>query len=237
MSITQQQITGILDRIQHHIETRFFNPLADIANWTKAWKEQREWLLASASAAEFEQRVNAVLATLKSSHVAFFHVSGNRVPAPYALNATFLKAEEPEPQWLFLDVLEGGVAHKSGIEPDDVLLSVNSARIVPPEVLRFDLGASTEILVRSRDGAERSIAIALPPPTTKGRPPMVKGRRSAPVSSPPTSGTCGLPTSLGMPATVSRLPMSRHSPLSVRARGSSSTFEATSAAASDHCER
>src|SRR5438552_1086660 len=75
---------------------------------------------------------------------------------------------------LFLDVLEGGVAHKSGIEPDDVLLSVNSTRIVPPEVLRFDLGASTEILVRSRDGDQQSIAIALPPPTAKGRPPMVE---------------------------------------------------------------
>ena len=84
MSITQQQITGILDRIQHHIETRFFNPLADVANWTKAWKEQCDWLLASASAGGFEQRVNAVLAMLKSSHVAFFHASGSRVPAPYA---------------------------------------------------------------------------------------------------------------------------------------------------------
>jgi len=84
MSITRQQVTEILDRIQHHIETRFFNPLADVANWTKAWKEQCDWLLASASAAGFEQIVNAVLATLKSSHVAFFHASGSRVPAPYA---------------------------------------------------------------------------------------------------------------------------------------------------------
>ena len=77
MSITRQQMTGILDRIQHHVETGFFNPLADVANWTKAWKEQRDWLV---SAAEFEQRVNAVLATLKSSHLAFFHASGSRVP-------------------------------------------------------------------------------------------------------------------------------------------------------------
>ena len=174
MSLTQQQMAGILDRIQHHIETRFFNPLADIAGWTKAWQEQRDWLLVSNSAAEFEQRVNAVLATLKSSHVAFFHGSGTRVPAQYALNATFLKAEDPEPAWMFLDVLEGGLAHKSGIEPGDVLLSVSGVRVLPPEVPRFDLGTSTEILIRSRAGAQRTVTISLPLPTAKGRPPLVE---------------------------------------------------------------
>ena len=82
MSITRQQMTGILDRIQHHVETRVLQPARrNVAHWTKAWKGQRDWLL---SAAGFEQRVNAVLAMLKSSHVAFFHASGSRVPAPYA---------------------------------------------------------------------------------------------------------------------------------------------------------
>jgi C-terminal processing protease CtpA/Prc len=131
-------------------------------------------VLASTSAAEFEQRVNVALATLKSSHVAFFHGSGTRVPAHYALNATFLKADDPDPLWLFLDVLEGGVAHKNGIQPGEALLSVNGARVLPPEVPRFDLGASTEILVRSPDGTDRTITVALPPPTAKGRPPLVE---------------------------------------------------------------
>lgn len=174
MSLTPQQMTGILERVQHYIETKFFNPLADVAGWTKAWREQRDSLLASASAAEFEQRVNAVLTTLKSSHVAFFHGSGTRVAAPYALNATFLKTDDPEPVWTFLDVLEGGVAHKSGIEPGEVLLSVNDVKVVPPDVPRFDLGATTEILIRSRDGAHRTVIIALPPAAAKGRPPLVE---------------------------------------------------------------
>ena len=139
MSITQEQMTGTLDRIQHSIRNGFFNPLADIAGWTNAWRGQRDWLLASTSGAEFVQRVNVALATLKSSHVAFFHGRGPGVPAPYALNATFLKAEDPELIWLFLDVLEGGVAHKAGIQPGEALLSVNGSRVLPPEVPRFDL--------------------------------------------------------------------------------------------------
>src|SRR5262249_26751441 len=164
-----------LDRIQHYIETKFFSPLADIAGWTTAWKEHRSSLLASASSGEFDQRVNGVLSTLKSSHVAFFHGTGTRVPAPYALNATFLNPEDPaEPRWLFLDVLEGGIAHKAGIVPGDALLSVSGTTVSPPEVPRFDLGAPTQILIRGRDGGERTVTIELPPPTEKGRPPLVE---------------------------------------------------------------
>lgn len=174
MSLTPQQMTGIVDRIQHYIETKFFNPLADIPHWKEAWREQRGWMLASTSPDEFERRVSVVLATLKSSHVSFFHGTGARVPAPYALNATFLNCADPEPLWLFLDVLEGGVAFKSGIKPGDVLISVKGVTAVPPEVPRFDLGTTTEIVIRSREGVQRTVMIALPPPTSKGRPPLVE---------------------------------------------------------------
>ena len=174
MSLTRQQMTGIVDSIQRHIETRFFNPIADIASWTKAWPDERDSVLASSSNAEFEQRVNSALSKLKSSHVAFFHGSGASVPAPHALNATFLRTEEPEPFWVFLDVLEGGVAHKAGVAPGDTLLAVNGVTVSPPEVPRFDLGTSTEMRIRSRDGAQRNVTITLPPRTAKGRPPLVE---------------------------------------------------------------
>jgi C-terminal processing protease CtpA/Prc len=167
-------MTGILDNIEQHIETRFFNPLADVAAWKTAWKEQRSSLLASASRREFDQRVNGALATLKSSHVAFFHGSGTRVPAHYALNATFLNSEDSEPLWFFLDVLEGGIAHRAGIMPGDALLSVSGVNVSPPELPRFDLGAATEVVIRSRDQEERTVTIDLPRPTEKGRPPLVQ---------------------------------------------------------------
>jgi carboxyl-terminal processing protease len=175
VNLSREQMTGILGSIQHHIETRFFNPLADVTGWTTAWNEQRSSLLASASSAEFEQRINTVLGTLKSSHVAFFHGTGTRVPAPYALNATFLNPDNPEAShWLFLDVLEGGMAQKAGIVPGDALVAVNAVRVSPPDVPPFDLGKATEIVVRSRDGGERAITIDLPRPTAKGRPPLVE---------------------------------------------------------------
>jgi carboxyl-terminal processing protease len=174
MTITQQQMVGVLDRIQHHVETRFFNPLADLAGWSKAWAEKRDWLIESSAATEFERRVNTVMGTLKSSHVAFFHGKGLGVVAPYALNTTFLSAEPPELGWLLLDVLEGGVAHKAGIEPGETLLAVNGIPVVPPEMPRFDLGASADLQIASRDGTERTVTVTLPAPSAKGRPPMVE---------------------------------------------------------------
>lgn len=172
MNLTKQQMNGILDRIYHYIETRFFNPLADMSSWRESWKKQRTAILQSASGAAFERRVSAALAALKSSHVAFFHGSGSGVPAPYALNATFLRSEDPKPVCLFLDVLEGGVAHKAGIEPGEALLEVGGVRVVPPELPRFNLGTTTDALIESRNGEKRTVTVAMPQPTDKGRPPL-----------------------------------------------------------------
>ncbi len=47
MSLTQEKMSGILDRIRHHIETKFFNPLADVTLWTNAWPGKRDWVLAT----------------------------------------------------------------------------------------------------------------------------------------------------------------------------------------------
>jgi carboxyl-terminal processing protease len=108
MNLTITQRVQILDKVEQYIATRFFNPLADLAAWKEAWKEARRSLQACTTSHDFEERINQSLTTLRSSHVAFFHGSGQRVPAAYALNATFLKPDDAEPVWVFLDVLEGG---------------------------------------------------------------------------------------------------------------------------------
>ncbi len=129
MNLTTTQKTQILDKIEQYIGGRFFNPLADLPAWKASWPETRKWIQASSGSEEFEERVRQALIKLRSSHVAFFHGSGQGVPAPYALNATFLKSDDVEPVWVFLDVLEGGVAHKSGLETGESLIAVNGSRV------------------------------------------------------------------------------------------------------------
>lgn len=171
MLATAQKLT-ILRNIERHIETRFYNPLADLAGWRAAWPADRDSILCSAEPREFEAGVNASLARLKSSHVAFFHGSGAGMLAPYALNATFLKSDDAEPVWLFLDVLEGGIASKAGIVFGETLAKVDGVPVAPPNIPRLDLGSRHELTVLSRDGKERSVPIALPLLVAKGRPPM-----------------------------------------------------------------
>jgi carboxyl-terminal processing protease len=172
MNLTTEQKSQILDKIELYINSRFFNPLADFAAWTKSWPEARRWIQASSTSEDFEARIGQSLDKLRSSHIAFFHGSGQGVPAPYALNATFLKSDDAEPVWVFLDVLEGGVAHKAGVETGESLIAVNGNAVSPPEMPRFDLGSSNELTITSRSGQARTVPLVLPAPTDKGRPPM-----------------------------------------------------------------
>ena len=176
MNLTTAQKTQILDKIELYLNSRFFNPLANFSFWKESWPEARRRILVGSTSEDFEERIRQSLVNLRSSHVAFFHGSGQGVPAPYALNATFLKSDDADPVWVFLDVLEGGVAHKAGIEAGERLIAINRNAVRLPEMPRFDLGSTNELTVESRTGQTRRVPLALPAPTGKGRPPMSEVR-------------------------------------------------------------
>src|SRR5258707_13419233 len=136
--------------MRHGIAGPVLNPRSGLPAWKACWPEARAWIQASSTSEEFEERVRQSLARLRSSHVAFFHGSGQGVPAPYALNATFLKSDDAQPVWVFLDVLEGGVAYKAGIQTGESLVAVNGNGVRPPEMPRFDLGSTNEFTILSR---------------------------------------------------------------------------------------
>ena len=137
-------------------------------------------LTRSASPADFELRVNKVLARGGLSHVAFFHESAQRAPARYAINATFCTVDTPEgPRWVFEDVHEGGPAHVAGVRPGDVLLEVDGAPIQPPTFLTFGLGTDPLLTIRGADGQVRQIRVVLPKAKPNG-----KGRATPPMAEP-----------------------------------------------------
>jgi len=176
LNLTTAQKTQILDKIELYLNSRFFNPLANFSAWKESWPAARRRILVGSTSEDFEERIRQSLANLRSSHVAFFHGSGQGVPAPYALNATFLKSDDADPVWVFLDVLEGGVAHKAGIEAGERLIAINRNTVRLPEMPRFDLGSTNELTVESRTGQTRSVTLALPAPIGKGRPPISEVR-------------------------------------------------------------
>jgi len=147
-------------------------------NWRTLFSEQLEDITRAGSPAEFESRVNALMAGGGLSHVAFFHQSAQRAPARYSINATFCAFDTPHgSRWLFEDVHEGGPAHMAGIRAGDILLSVNGRQIQPPELPTFALGTDAQVTIESADGQARQVQVVLPkaePGKANAKPPMAE---------------------------------------------------------------
>ena len=71
-----------------------------------------------------------LLAELQTSHIGFFHSSARRASSRAALSAAYLADETPYgKRWIFQDVHSGGAASIAGIEPGDILLTVDGREI------------------------------------------------------------------------------------------------------------
>src|SRR5439155_3458711 len=160
---------------QKHINVA--NPQQDYTLWI-ALVDERAQTLIDADREDFEKGIRELLAALGSSHTAFFHETGHDVPPPYAINAT-LRAVETHlgKRWMFLDVMEDGAAHRTGIRPGDLLLSAESAPLIPPAQPRFRIGGVHRLELGTANGnSPRQITIEVPDRAAKDRPPMIEPR-------------------------------------------------------------
>src|SRR5262245_18140084 len=90
------------------------NPNQDYAPWL-ALVDGRTPDLLEAETAAFEAGIAELLKVLGSSHTAFFHQRRDSIPAPYSINATLRPVESPHGKhWMFVDVIEDGVAFQAG---------------------------------------------------------------------------------------------------------------------------
>jgi C-terminal processing protease CtpA/Prc len=116
----------------------------------------------------FEQSMSDLLAELHTSHLGFFHGSARRASSRAALSATYLADETPfGKRWIFQDVHSGGAASNAGIEPGDILLSVDGREIAPPEHPVFAMGKETGLEIVGRDDQRRTVAVDVARPKGK----------------------------------------------------------------------
>jgi membrane-associated protease RseP (regulator of RpoE activity) len=86
--------------------------------------------------------------------------SARRASSRAALSATYLADETPfGKRWIFQDVHSGGAASNAGIEPGDILLSVDGREITPPEHPVFAMGKQTGPDIVARDDQIRLVAV------------------------------------------------------------------------------
>jgi C-terminal processing protease CtpA/Prc len=167
----------ILQNIEKLISEKLFHPW-----WTIERVEEKAGNLSKISAdfkdapdEQFEDRLNGWLAEFGLSHMAFFHTSGRRVPAQFAIGAELRAFPNGNGyDWFVQHVAQGGVAHQAGIRLGDAFVAINGQKVSPPDEPRFQLGEAHEILVQPHDqSSTRKVTLDLPKPSEKDRPPMV----------------------------------------------------------------
>src|SRR6266478_7594021 len=129
---TPKERTKLIASIMKLVPERHINvsnPNQDYGAWLALVDERTPQLL-NAEREAFEIGVSELLKELGSSHTAFFHQRRDRIPAPYSINATLRAVDSTEgKRWMFVDVIEDGVAFQAGIRPGEFLLSIDSDQI------------------------------------------------------------------------------------------------------------
>src|SRR5207245_6025101 len=130
------------------------NPNEDYGLWLALVDEQPPRLMEMEREA-FEAGVSELLKALASSHSAFFHQRRDSIPAPYSINATLRPVETLSgKRWMFVDVIEDGVAFQAGIRPGEFLLSIDSEPVVPPQSAKFRIGGNHQVEIGAFNGSK-----------------------------------------------------------------------------------
>src|SRR5437879_4657739 len=152
------------------------NPNRDYRPWLAFVAEQTPRLMELEREA-FEAGIGELLRVLGSSHTAFLHQRRDSIPAPYSINATLRPVETlTGKRWMFVDVIEDGVAFHAGIRPGEFLLSIDSELVVPPKPANFRIGGNHQVEIAAYNGSKRQIDIGVPNRAAKDRPPMIEPR-------------------------------------------------------------
>ena len=170
------KIIGTIKKLVSERHINVSNPNQDYNPWISLIDQQTPRLMEVEREA-FEAGVSDLLKGLGSSHTAFFHQRRDGIPAPYSINATLRPVETVHgKRWMFVDVIEDGVAFQAGIRPGEFLLSIDSEPVVPPKFANFRIGGNHHVEIAGFNGTTRQIAIGVPNRAAKDRPPMIEPR-------------------------------------------------------------
>ena len=152
------------------LKSHFYQPELLNESWRKSVEEYRPVIENASTRGDFEAAITALLATLGTSHLGFFHSSGKRASSRAALSASYLaEITELGSRWVFQDVHNGGAAATSGIEPGNILLQVNGKEIVPPVHPLFPMGEPSKLTIVGNDGLTKAVNVEVARPKSKER--------------------------------------------------------------------
>jgi carboxyl-terminal processing protease len=158
----------ILENVLAALRKRFYAPERLNADWEAAVDRHRPIIEAAATADQFEQAISELLSQLATSHLGFFHSSARRASSRAALSAAYLEDYTAYgKRWIFQDVHSGGAAAIAGIEPGNILLTVDGREIIPPEHPVFTMGKQTQVEVIDNRDARKTVMVDVARPKGK----------------------------------------------------------------------
>lgn len=178
-SLTRDERAAIAAKVKSLVLSKHVNvanPGQDYDPWVREFDKQVNDIVDAPSREGFEARMGSILQALGSSHTAFYHKVGDRVPVQHALNASLRSMlVNGSRSWVFLNIVEDGPAHRAGIKNGEVLHVVDGKLLEPPESPCFQLGGKHELRIRGiASGETRSVAVEIPNRAAKDRPPMIE---------------------------------------------------------------
>jgi C-terminal processing protease CtpA/Prc len=131
MTLSRSQRETMLGKIQKLVAQKYFDPKFDEAVWNRIVDHHRSPILDTNDDQGFERAVVTMLAELPPSPLALLSERALITP-PNAINASFaIRTIEAQPNWVFKDVLPGGVAAKAGVKAGDILLAICGKPVHP----------------------------------------------------------------------------------------------------------
>lgn len=159
---------AILENVLCALRKRFYSPEKLNGDWHTTVERHKDQIESAATADEFEKAMSDLLAELHTSHVGFFHSSARRASSRAALSAAYLADETPyRKRWIFQDVHSGGAASIAGIQPGDILLTVDGREMIPPEHPVFAMGKQAELEIVGSDDKRRTVTVNVARPKRK----------------------------------------------------------------------
>ena len=164
---TQEQI-DLFFKVDRLVRDKYFDPKFNGKNWPALVEKHRSRIEGAGTDEVFEAEVNSLLHLLGTSHTHFFNPRRSRIPSRSSINATFKAVTvDGTARWVFQDVQPGGPADRAGIQPGDVLVSLNKQPIAPPEEPDFRMASSAAISVIHRNGEPRELLFNVAIPDAK----------------------------------------------------------------------
>lgn len=169
--LNEAQRASILTSVLDTVDQRLACTAAEAPDIRELRRLHEAAVVRAADAAAFEGAMSAMLHAIGRSHTGFHHETRPRASARVAIAATFTPADTRDGRrWVFQDVHLGGVAARAGIRPGDVLLTLDTREIVPPESPPLALGTRYALGVRRADGTTHVATLDIPGSKEKTRP-------------------------------------------------------------------